>query len=215
MDLSGLPYSVAPMRLEDVHTVSRIEQIVFSLPWSTAAFGYEIRHNPASEYLVLRRTPYAPLASRADSLSGRVRWLLQRPQIDNSILGYAGMWRALDEAHVCTLAVRPELQGHGLGELLLVTLIERALQQGASVLTLEVRVSNRPAQSLYTKYGFRVVGRHRAYYSDNREDALVMTTDPITSSGYRERLDCLTTRLRERLLSKAAEPAPEQQGPGA
>ena len=202
MDLSGLPYSVAPMRLEDVPTVSSIEKTIFSLPWSTAAFSYEIRHNPASQYFVLRHHAKELEPDTGASLPGRVRRLLQGSRIDACLLGYAGMWIAADEAHICTLAVRREWQGRGLGELLLVTLIERVMQLGSQLLTLEARISNVRAQNLYRKYGFKVVGRRKAYYSDNHEDALIMTTDTITSASYQTQFECLTARLRDRLLGQ-------------
>jgi len=87
----------------------------------------------------------------------------------------------------------------GIAELLLIAVTERAAEIGARVMTLEVRVSNTSAQALYRKYGFEVVGRRPQYYSDNREDALIMTTPPITSAEYQrvfqERKAVLLTRL--------------------
>jgi [ribosomal protein S18]-alanine N-acetyltransferase len=105
-----------------------------------------------------------------------------------SIVGYAGLWLMSDEAHITTLAVDPDYQGHGIGELLLLGLIDRAKQIGARWLTLEVRVSNEVAQQLYRKYTFKQMGVRRRYYSDNGEDALVMWTDPIDSDRFQEAL---------------------------
>jgi ribosomal-protein-alanine N-acetyltransferase len=99
-----------------------------------------------------------------------------------------------DEAHITTIAVRSELQRRGIGELLIMAVFDRARKFFATILTLEVRVSNTGAQNLYVKYGFYQVGVRRGYYTDNREDAYIMTTGDITSS------EC-HSQLRE--LSKA------------
>ncbi|UCC16507.1 MAG: ribosomal protein S18-alanine N-acetyltransferase [Dehalococcoidales bacterium] len=86
-----------------------------------------------------------------------------------------------DEAHITTLAVQEELQRRGIGELLVMTVFDRARELFANVVTLEVRVSNTGAQNLYLKYGFKQVGVRKSYYTDNREDAYVMTTEDITT----------------------------------
>ena len=100
------------------------------------------------------------------------------------------MWLAFDEAHVTTIGIDPDYQGRGLGELLLLCLFDEAVARGANWLTLEVRVSNDAAQSLYRKYGFTVHGTRRRYYSDNNEDALIMWTRPLTDNGYLGRDRC-------------------------
>ena len=123
------------------------------------------------------------------------------PRLDaelRSVVGYAGLWLMGDEAHVTTIAVDPDYQGYGIGELLLLGLIERAKQIDARWLTLEVRISNEVAQSLYRKYTFKEMGVRRKYYSDNGEDALVMWTDPIDSDTFRAAL----RRNREALEQK-------------
>ena len=105
-----------------------------------------------------------------------------------SIAGFAGLWLMTDEAHITTIAVDPIYRGRGVGELLLLGLIDRAKQIGARWLTLEVRMSNQVAQRLYQKYTFKEMGIRRRYYSDNGEDAQVMWTDPIDSERFREAL---------------------------
>ena len=199
MNLDGLPYALMPMRLSDVPTVSAVERIVFTLPWSSAAFTYDLSHNPNADYLVLRYLPWSGSPSDTNPLSRSVRRLLKPPRLDPSLLGYGGLWMVVEEGHICTLGLRPEWRGRGLGELLLLGLIERAGERGAEVITLEVRVSNLTAQNLYHKYGFRVIGRRKGYYSDNHEDALIMTTDAIVTPAYRGMLADLSARLRERL----------------
>lgn len=211
MNLDGLPYIVEPVKLEDVPTVAEIERAVFSMPWSANAFKYELRHNPSAEYLMLRYAPWVVDWRGAASIAHSLRRILGSSEHDASILGYGGLWMMFDEAHICTLGLRGSWRGRGLGELLLAMLVERAIVRTAEVVTLEVRVTNTVAQSLYTKYGFKVVGRRKGYYSDNGEDAFIMTTDPIGAPDYRQRIDQLTAQLRQRLLRQPNSP-PQPEG---
>jgi [ribosomal protein S18]-alanine N-acetyltransferase len=107
------------------------------------------------------------------------------------IVGIGGFWIMVDEAHITTLATRNACRRQGIGERLLVQIIEMAAQLHADVVTLEARISNREAQALYEKYGFQKVGVRRAYYTDNGEDAVIMTTDSLTSSAFQSRLQRL------------------------
>lgn len=206
MNLDDIPYRVENMTAEDVATVAEVEKIVFTLPWSATAFMYEVRSNPSAEYLVLRYAPWVRESWENRVLPRPVRRLLHSTKSDPSLLGYGGFWRILEEAHICTLAVRPEWRGRGLGELLLASLIERAMEHEAGVITLEVRASNMKAQNLYQKYGFAVVGRRKGYYSDDGEDALIMTTETVTTPEYQARFQQLTGQLRERLLAQPNRP---------
>ncbi len=95
------------------------------------------------------------------------------------IAGYAIIWDMVDVAHIISIAVRRSVRRRGIGELLLLNSISMSKEKGMSSITLEVRNSNLPAQSLYKKYDFRVKGIRKHYYTDNREDALIMTTDNI------------------------------------
>ena len=188
MNLTGLPYAVEPMQLDDIPTVSAVEQSVFTMPWSSTAFEHALRHNSSSCYMALRYLPWQESDESEPRLSRSVRRLLRPVREDIALLGYGGLWMMVDEGHICTLALRPEWRGRGLGELLLASLIEQAVRRQAAVVTLEVRVSNVRAQNLYAKYGFRVDGERKRYYTDNHEDALIMTTDPINADEYMERL---------------------------
>lgn len=207
------PYVVEAMRLEDVPTVSAIEKLVFSRPWPTEAYDYELLENPRAHYLVAR-LKQAPAAKPRKGVRALLQRALSGPELDSSLLGYGGLWLAADEAHISTLAVRTEWQGKGIGELLLASLIEKAHALGASYVTLEVRVSNYRAQRLYTKYGFREVGVRRRYYTDNNEDALIMSTDEITTPEYQamfqERVASLDAKLtaQGKALSPPSEQAP-------
>jgi len=208
MLLEGLPYVLTPMTLDDVPFVAEIERRVFPSPWPATAFRYEIAQNAASRYLVLR---YRPWIHRGVKARRRGLWqLLQRaPSDDPSLIGYGGFWLIVDEAHISTLAVRPEWRGRGLGELILSSLIAKALKEHAQLITLEVRASNVVAQNLYRKYGFRVVGRRKGYYSNNREDALIMSIERANELLYRQRFAELRAKLRARLLAQPNTP-PEQ-----
>jgi len=210
MNLAGLPYALMPMEVDDIPSVSLIERNVFTLPWSTNAFTYEIKHNPASDYLVLKYVPWME-AKNKSGLSERVRRLF-KPGEDISLVGYGGFWILVDEAHICTIAIRPEWQGRGLGELLLLALMEQAMKREAQVVTLEVRISNLKAQNLYFKCGFKTVGKRKGYYSDNHEDALIMTTDAIYTPAFQEKFQQLVDQLRARLLAEPQEaPHPAQE----
>ena len=157
-----LKLSIEPMRLEDVPDVHRIESASFPTPWPDYAFKQEIQTNRLAHYLVVK--------------SG------------DETIGYGGMWLMVDEAHVTTFAVLPAWRRRGVGARLMLELMRVASDLNARVVTLEVRLSNREARALYGKFGFKPVGIRPRYYSDNNEDALIMTTQPIASEEMRQRL---------------------------
>ena len=119
------------------------------------------------------------------------------PASHDFIVGYLGLWFMVDDAHIVSVGVREPYRRLGVGELLVIRAIEIASERGARSLTLEVRVSNYVAQDLYLKYGFKKTGTRKRYYSDNQEDAYIMTTDSIDTEGYQrefQRLKTLHTR---------------------
>ena len=179
---------------KDLRQVMAIERESFSAPWPVSAYRHELTRNDLSTYLVLRLQREDP--------SGRWARLIERWTAHSAspVLGYGGLWMLVDEAHISTLAVHPEWRGRGLGELLLVALIEVGALRGAAESTLEVRVSNLVAQSLYAKYAFAEVGRRKNYYHDNNEDALIMTTPRMDSTRFASLLAVQKERLREKLL---------------
>jgi [ribosomal protein S18]-alanine N-acetyltransferase len=153
---------VEPMTLDDVTDVHDIEAASFPVPWPDYAFRQEIQTNRLAHYLVIRA--------------------------GDKTVGYGGMWLMVDEAHVTTFAVLPEWRRRGVGGRLMLEMMHLAEQLRAHVVTLEVRLSNHPARALYGSFGFRPVGIRPRYYSDNNEDALIMTTPPIGSAEMKERL---------------------------
>lgn len=197
MDYSGLAYKVEPMQVCDIQEAMAIERLSFPTPWPMGAYRHEIRYNPRAHYFVVR--PQEEGAAQCEEprrgLLARFRSTDQRPPI----VGYGGFWCSAREAHISTVAVHPRLRRKGIGQLILIAMIEKANSIGADHITLEVRASNLVAQSLYRKYGFRVVGRRRRYYSDINEDAVVMAAQDIDRPPYSTHLQELRNRLIERL----------------
>lgn len=197
MDYDGLAYKVEPMEVSDFQEVMAIERLSFPTPWPMDAYRFEIRQNPRAYYFVAR--PQDEGAAQREEprrgLLARFHPLDQRPPI----AGYGGFWCSAREAHISTIAVHPRLRRKGIGQLILMAMIEKARSLGADHITLEVRASNLVAQSLYRKYGFQVVGRRRGYYSDINEDAVVMAAQDIDHPPYAIHLQELLDRLIERL----------------
>ncbi|MCC6315200.1 MAG: ribosomal protein S18-alanine N-acetyltransferase, partial [Thermomicrobiales bacterium] len=185
----GPRYHLDLMRQEDVAEVAQVERRCFTNPWPVSAYRRELQHPEQNYYIILRDCrPPAPTEPVDAAHAAATRPLPRRTLLPiafgrrpepgerpaQSIVGFAGMWNAFDEAHVTTIAVDEPYRGQGLGEVLLTALFDEATRRGANWLTLEVRVSNAPAQALYRKWGFSVQGVRRRYYSDNNEDAHIM-----------------------------------------
>lgn len=208
-------YAVERMTLADIPHVIEIEKLAYPSTWPASAYRKELQENRYAHYIVVRDT-YAipadahvdqrPLASRRFPLSLFAGRQAPSPIAEGrgAIVGYAGLWLMIDEAHITTIANHPAYRGRGIGEMLLSSLIGIAYEVAARRMTLEVRVSNEVAQSLYRKYGFAIEGRRRRYYSDNHEDAYVMGTPFITDPMYRQRFVELRAALIARL--EAADP---------
>lgn len=162
---------IEPMTLADLDAVHAIERASFFPPWPDDAYRNELTTNKLATYLVAR--------------------------MDGVVVAFAGIWIMVDEAHVTTFAVDPTWRRRGIGERLLVALLDVSIGRRAREATLEVRLSNMPARRLYEKYGFRPVGIRPRYYTDNGEDALIMTTEPLESARMRERLTRLRAALEE------------------
>lgn len=139
------------MTLDDIDAIMVIEHESFSLPWSEQAFRNEMTQNHFAHYIVM--------------------------ELGTEVIGYAGMWTVMDEAHITNIAVRTAYRGAHLGEALLRKLMLWAADLGMVRMTLEVRVSNHIAQALYEKLGFYAEGLRPNYYSDNNEDAMIMWCD--------------------------------------
>jgi ribosomal-protein-alanine N-acetyltransferase len=170
---------IAPMRTKDLKGVLRIEEAVFPQPWSRRLFVEELSQRTSRAY--------------------RAAW------VGRSIVGFAGQMFVHDESHVNNIAVDPPWQGRSLGAIILIDLVRTALARGARHLTLEVRVGNDPAISLYQRFGLAPVGVRRNYYPVTGEDALVMWVRDIDSDQYAERLAAIEARVSSglRVTSRA------------
>ncbi len=148
------------MTVDDLGAVQEIEGESFTTPWPPHAYRSELETNRLAHYIVAR--------------------------YGDQLVGFAGMWLMVDEAHITTFAVRKTWRRQGVGERLLLAILDLAKARGAREATLEVRPSNHPARKLYEKYGFALVGVRPRYYSDDNEDALIMTTDTLDSRTMRD-----------------------------
>jgi ribosomal-protein-alanine N-acetyltransferase len=176
---------VEPMRLEDLPAVQEIELASFTAPWPPHAYRSELESNRLAHYLVARA--------------------------GDTVAGYGGMWLMVDEAHITTFAVHPAWRRQRIGERLLLAFLDLAVDRGAHEATLEVRLSNLAARKLYEKYGFRPVGLRPRYYSDDHEDALIMTTSSLSETAMRARI----ARLRADLDAAPAPTGPDDEDDGA
>ncbi len=163
------PVIVEEMRLDDVAAVHEIERLSFATPWPAHAFEQELRGNRLARYVVARA--------------------------GETVVGFAGVWLMVDEAHITTFGVHPDWRRQGVGRQLLLNVAELSVTLGARRMTLEVRVSNEAAQALYRSLGFEEAGRRTRYYTDDGEDALVMTTPELSDPAMRARIEAERDRL--------------------
>ena len=194
--------SLRRLKAEDISQVVEIEREAFSPLWVSTPFKRDLNNRYAS-YLVACRcdpevgeldTSKIEEFAKESSLLGRVASLtgilLGRGPVPNNpesyVAGYVSVWYQGEEAHITEIAVREPMRGKGIGELLLIGALRAAVEYGSKVMTLEARVSNFIAQRLYEKYDFRSMGIRKGYYSDNREDAVIMTTSPILANEYQK-----------------------------
>lgn len=141
------------MTLEDLPGVVEIEDRSFPTPWSETSFRHELLENPYASLFVIRAAGSA------------------------EVLGFACVWVVDQELKINNIAIHPDRRGRGLGTRMLRFLIGFAAQQGCRELTLEVRPSNEVAIRMYRKAGLAEIGRRKKYYSDTREDAIVMARE--------------------------------------
>ena len=206
--------SLRRLQTGDIDQVIEIEREAFSPLWVTTPFKRELNNRYACYLVACEAAEEEEPPTDSDPEGSRSLWsrvltsaqrLVPGSQADSAsptpIAGYVSVWYQGDEAHITEIAVREGLRGNGIGELLLIGSLREAVEYGSEVMTLEVRVSNFIAQRLYEKYGFKNVGARKAYYSDNREDAVIMTTSPIKSEEYQS----LFRDLQETYLTKWGE----------
>ena len=218
-----MPYYLEPMSLDDIPEVGEVEKDCFPTPWPASAYRRELRNQAGNYYLVARwrnGNGNAPAPRGGAPANHRSSFnlfsFLQRPappRHPDHLVGFAGMWTMMDEAHVTTIGVAVGHRGRHVGELLLVGLIDEAMARNANWITLEVRVSNLVAQHLYRKFGFTQYGVRRRYYSDNGEDAYIMWSPSLRSAEYRARYSLLRQELGTKLAAWETR-LPERAIPG-
>jgi ribosomal-protein-alanine N-acetyltransferase len=195
------------MRHEDIAQVNDIDREAFPTQWPPPNYKHELQNQFAHYIIVRDETEKVAEPEQGDRLKLRgyriipgIRHWFKRKHMPHSgnppsgrllMVGFAGIWILADEAHLTNIAVRKRHQRRGIGERLLIAIIELAGELKANIVTLEVRVSNISAQRLYSKYGFKQVGLRRAYYVDNREDGVLMSTENISSTSFQARFQQL------------------------
>jgi [ribosomal protein S18]-alanine N-acetyltransferase len=161
-DADALEVRITPMRRRHLRGVLRIEQQVYPRPWTFGLFLGEISQRTSRVYLVAR--------------------------VGSDVVGYAGMFRAVDDGHITTIAVDPAWQRRGIATRMLLALARAAVERGCKNLTLEVRMSNSGAQALYQRFGFVPAGVRKGYYPETGEDALVMWANDVDTELFAARL---------------------------
>ena len=200
--LTATRYYVRPMTEADISQVADIEGESFPTTWPRTAYKRELSNRLARYLVLIDRTHPAveppPKKPRRISFGPFFRPREEAPSTTDYVVGYVGVWLMVDEAHIVAIAVREAYRRRSLGERLLLDAIDLALSNRQESVTLEVRESNTNAQALYEKYRFLRVGVRKRYYSDNHEDAIVMSTPPIQHANYTEHLEYLRGLLEKR-----------------
>lgn len=160
---------ITKFRRRHLRKVLTIETRVYPRPWSASLFLSELAQRSTRSYIVAR--------------------------YEGEVVGYAGMMFTGLEAHITNIAVDPSFHGRKVASRLLLTLVTEAIARGAETVSLEVRVSNLPAQALYEKFGFVVAGTRKGYYIETKEDAFIMVAEGANSTDYRVRL----SRIRDEI----------------
>ena len=208
-------YAVRLAREEDVPGLRQAEREAFPNQWPPTHFSRELAKSHTLYVVAVRPWTAEERARVEPEREGRAvsslgsRFLARlgdtarsvslrpgranRPSISPEyVAGFAGVWFMADETHIVTLGARERVRRKGVADLLLMDVAKAAVERGSRYVTLEVRRSNVAALALYQKHGFREVGVRRRYYSDNGEDAVIMTTRPIQSDAYARMLATLS-----------------------
>ena len=192
------------MRKEDITQVTEIDREAFPTQWAPPNYYHEFQNRLAHYIVACEEREAAEIPEKNDSpeksfsglASGLKQLLNHNHPFGNDVkqlsgeyvAGFAGIWILANEAHITTISVRGNHHHQGIGELLLISIIDLAAELNTSLITLEVRVSNTIAQSLYHKYGFTQTGIHHGYYPDNKEDAILMSIENIISASFQTQL---------------------------
>jgi ribosomal-protein-alanine N-acetyltransferase len=192
------------MQPGDIPQVLDIERASFPTMWPQTIYQRELKNHMARYLVMYEQGSDLPIDGPDEpepGITGLVRRIFNKQAVEpttDRIVGMVGLWFMMGEGHIVTIAVRPELRRMGLGEVLLVSALEVALEAQQDEVTLEYRISNESARSMYDKYGFNQVGVRARYYTDNNEDAVLMTTPPLKSPEFRRLIAQRVAEQRER-----------------
>lgn len=178
-----MSYLIRSMCQEDIGQVIEIDLEAFPTMLPPADYKSELKNELAYYIVACDDQQYFENSDKENGSGG-----------SNFVIGLAGFWLMAGEAHIVNIAVRQAYRRRGIGELLLLELLNLAIEKGANIITLEVRKSNTRAQKLYKKYGFDIKGIRRGYYLDDKEDAVIMTVEDIVSDVFRKRFSGLKTK---------------------
>jgi ribosomal-protein-alanine N-acetyltransferase len=185
------------MKHEDIPQVAQIDREAFPGEWvfrSQSSYKRDLDNSSVRYIVACNKRDVSESEGQAMQKLPWFKRLLgyeRHLNVSENIVGFSGFWMMMEEAHIIAIGVRDGYRRLGIGEGLLIATIELAQILDANVVTLEVRASNEVAQELYKKYGFRVVGRRPRYYSSDGEDAIIMSTDNMTSMPFQASLQQL------------------------
>jgi ribosomal-protein-alanine N-acetyltransferase len=177
---------LVPLRRRHLRQVLRIESQVYPRPWTLTLFVSELNLRVGRHYVAAR--------------------------VDGVVVGYGGIMLAGDEAHVTNIAVDPAWHRHQIGTRMLAHLFRAALAAEVRHMTLEVRVSNEAAQTMYRRFGFETEGLRKNYYAETNEDALIMWVHDIDLPAYRDRLAAIESGVAGVTVNEVELAPVEQEG---
>jgi ribosomal-protein-alanine N-acetyltransferase len=164
------------MSTKDIEQIMEIESVIFgTYHWTPQSFISEISNDFGNYFVAFDEST-------------------------QTVVGYGGFWLILDEAHITTIAVKPDCRNQGIGELILQKMVDVGYEKNVKWFTLEVRASNVAAQNLYYKYEFKSLGLRKKYYQDNAEDALIMWTENIWDTKFKSQYKILKENLKNKLM---------------
>jgi [ribosomal protein S18]-alanine N-acetyltransferase len=178
------------MEYADIPQVAQIDREAFPGEWvfrSHSSYKRDL-DNPFVRYVVACTN--MDVSQAGGQAAPKLPWFKRlfnyerRLDTAENIIGFSGFWMLMQEAHIIAIGVRDSYRRLGIGEALLIATIDLAATLNASIVTLEVRASNEAAQELYKKFGFQVVGRRLRYYSSDGEDAIIMSTEQLSSASF-------------------------------
>lgn len=165
-------FKILKMEHKNIDEILQIEELCYGAHhWSRESFLTELNNKISSYYCAINN--------------------------DGKCLGYTGIWKIVDEAHITNLSVHPNFQNQKIAHFLLLNSIDECYREKIKYITLEVRVSNEKAIHLYEKFGFKSLGLRKKYYQDNNEDALIMWSENIFDKKYKELYDRIKKEVLE------------------